>query len=109
MQEDIFKGATRPPMLWGVPMMPMVALSLLTILLVIWGGFFLGAMAVGGTLLAAVPIFVWMRMVSKRDDHRLNQMFIRAKLLILQKNRALWKCRSYSPVQFKGSESKYFR
>ena len=109
LQEDIFKGATRPPMLGGVPLMPVLLLVGITLLLFFWGGTLvswrLGILAV----LMAIPIYVWMRLVSRRDDQRLRQMFLRLKLLLANPNRHFWKVRSYAPVQWKGTTHVYRR
>lgn len=108
-QEDIFKGATRPPMLVGVPLMPLLLLGGITLLLVFWGGMFVSGWVAVATIVAAIPIFIWMRTVSKKDDQRLHQMFIRLKLSIPQRNKKFWKARSYAPVQWRGVKHAFRR
>src|SRR4051794_20940748 len=95
-QEDIFKGATRPSMLAGVPLLPLLGLGGLTLLLVFWGGMFISGWVAMGAILGSIPAYVWMRVVSKRDDQRLAQLMMRMKLTIPQRNRQFWKARSYA-------------
>ena len=94
LSEPIYKGATRPPMIFGVP--------LAAFLLVSGGGFLLGmyllvyasavwmAMAVG----AALAAVLWMRGLTKRDDQRLRQVLLAARLATACPNRGFWRARS---------------
>lgn len=102
LQEDIFKGATRPSMLAGVPLMPLLLLGGITLLLVFWGGMMISGWVGLISALASIPVYVWMRTISKKDDQRLHQMFLRLKLSIPQRNKGFWRARSYAPVQWRG-------
>lgn len=74
--DTIFKGCTRPQMLVGVPMMPMMGLvmvvsigALLSIAIRPWAPLVV-------LMLGAVPYFR-LRKLSEKDDQRLRQIWIR--------------------------------
>jgi len=100
--EPIYKGATRPPTIFGVPLAPF--------LLVAGGAFLVGmylmvyaSIAWAGIAAAvALPLLAWMRMITKRDDQRLRQAQLAAKLALACPNRRFWQCRSYSPLLYRG-------
>lgn len=71
----LFKGCTRPPMLLGAPMKPLVLVIGLCALAGVWvmvASVWLGAVC----LALAVPAWLAMRHVSARDDQRLNQYLL---------------------------------
>ena len=100
--EAIYKGATRPAMKFGIPLVPLVVLFGIAMLLCLWGGLFIGGWVVGAVTSGLVPALAWMRFTTRRDDQRFRQMVIAARLGLLNKNKALWRARSYSPTRFKG-------
>ncbi len=55
-QEAIFKGATRPAMKFGVPLVPLVVLLGTTILIVLWAGLLVSWWISAGTLAAVLPM-----------------------------------------------------
>lgn len=111
MREVIYKGATRPPMKWGVPLMALVALCMPGVVLSVWLG--LGAMLVYGRIgLVALAVglgvtaigFAWMRWATARDDQRLHQLLKSWHLTRLNRNRALFGyCRSYGAYRALGA------
>jgi len=101
--EPIYKGATRPPMIFGVPLIAF---------LVVAGGDFLAGMYlmvyVSVAWLLAVfafgmVIILWMRALTRKDDQRLRQALLAARLAIGCPNREFWACRSYSPFVLRGA------
>jgi type IV secretion system protein VirB3 len=100
--EDIYKGATRPAMKLGVPLVPLVVLFGTGMLLVMWGGILVSWWVALAVLVAALPALGWMRYVTARDDQRLRQMFVALKLRLHDHNRRLWKARSYTPHLYRG-------
>ena len=71
----IFKGATRPAMKLGVPLVPLVTLIAL----------------------------LCMRHVTSKDDQRFRQMFVALKLRLHDRNRRFWRSRSYAPTLYGGA------
>ena len=102
MVETVFKGATRPPMKFGVPLVPLVVLLLPGFIAGMWLSTFanwLFAPLIFGSLAVA---YAWMRIVTSRDDQRLTQMILKLKLAVRNPNRVLRKgARSYAPVELR--------
>ena len=99
MVETVFKGATRPPMKFGVPLVPLVVLLLPGFIVGMWLSTFVNwlfAPLIFGLLAVA---YTWMRVVTSRDDQRLTQMVLKLKLAVRNPNRVLRNgARSYAPV-----------
>jgi type IV secretion system protein VirB3 len=110
MIETVFKGATRPPMKFGVPLVPLVVLLLPGFI----GGMWLSTMvdwrfapAVFGSLTLA---YAWMRITTSRDDQRLTQMVLKFKLAVRNPNRVLRNgARSYAPIAYRGGRHAWRR
>lgn len=96
-REPIYKGATRPAMKFGIPLVPLVILCGIGMLLVMWGGALLSWWVAVGVLVAFGPALAWMRYVTHKDDQRFRQIFVTAKLRLHDRNRRFWRARSYSP------------
>lgn len=101
--EAIYKGATRPAMKLGIPLVPLVVLFGLGMLLSIWGGILVSGWVVVAVVLAIGPVLAWMRFVTRKDDQRFRQMFVALKLRLRDRNLRLWHARSYSPTQYRGT------
>jgi type IV secretion system protein VirB3 len=106
--ERIFKGATRPALLLGVPLVPAIILAFGGVILAanLWlaGMFFKAAWLKWSALvppLIVVPVLLWMRMATRKDDQRVRQLLIAARLSWWCGTRSLWKCRSYSPIDYR--------
>src|SRR6476620_11052600 len=95
-REAIYKGATRPAMKFGVPLVP------LGMLFVLWGGLLLSWWIAAGVVGAILPALTWMRFVTTKDDQRFLQVFLSLKLRLHDRNRALWNARRYSPSIYRG-------
>ena len=100
-QEAIYKGATRPAMKFGIPLVPLVVLFGTGTLVVVWGGLLVSWWVAAGVVAATVPALAWMRLVTRKDDQRFRQMFVAAKLRVHDRNRGLWQARSYSPTLYR--------
>jgi len=96
MREPIYKGATRPAMKWGVPMMALVAVFMPTIVLGAWGAILITWLIAPAVVIVILPLYAWMRWVTYNDDQRLLQMILNIKLVFTNPNRRMWKARSYS-------------
>jgi type IV secretion system protein VirB3 len=101
-REVIYKGATRPAMRFGIPLVPLVVLFGCGALLMLWGGVLLSGWIALAVLLSFVPALVWMHFVTRRDDQRFHQMFIHLKLWLHDRNARLWRARSYTPALPRG-------
>jgi type IV secretion system protein VirB3 len=102
-QEAIYKGATRPAMKFGIPLVPLVVLLGTGMLLVLWGGVLVSWWVAVVVLVATIPALAWMRFATRRDDQRFRQLFLAAKLRLHDRNHRLWGARSYSPTGFRGA------
>ncbi len=93
--DPIFKGCTRPAMLWGVPIVPFVVVFGAVALSAVWINLFL--------FVLLLPIYFIMRLVVKNDDQmfRLLGLKMLFRLVNANRNGAFWKASSYSPVGFK--------
>ena len=103
--EVIYKGATRPAMKLGVPLVPLVILFGTGMLLVMWGGILVSWWIALGVVVAVLPALAWMRFVTAKDDQRFRQMFVALKLRIHDRNHGLWKSRSYAPTHYRGARN----
>ena len=101
--EAIYKGATRPAMKLGIPLVPLVVLFGTGMLLVLWGGLLLSWWIALVVVAAFVPTLAWMRFVTSKDDQRFRQMFVATKLRLHDRNRRFWHARSYSPTLYRGA------
>lgn len=93
-RDPIFKGCTRPAMLWGVPITPFVVVFGVVTLLAMWFHLFI--------LLAFIPLYTIMRLIVRSDDQQFRLLGLKAKcrLLNLNRNAKFWKSSAYSPVEF---------
>ena len=101
--EVIFKGATRPAMKLGVPLLPLVVLLGTSMLLIMWGGVLISWWIALAVMVAVVPMLVWMRVVTATDDQRLKQLMVALRLRLHDRNRRLWLARSYAPNTIRGA------
>lgn len=103
--EAIYKGATRPAMKLGVPLVPLVVLFGTGMLAIMWLGILVSWWIALGVALAIVPALLWMRFLTAKDDQRFHQMFIALKLRIGDSNGRFWRARSYSPTVYRGARN----
>lgn len=111
MREVIYKGATRPPMKWGVPLIALVALCMPGVVLSVWLGLGsmlafgrVGLLALPAGLIATAGVYASMRWTTARDDQRLQQMLTSWRLARWNRNRALYgHCRSYGAYRAQGA------
>jgi type IV secretion system protein VirB3 len=101
--ETIYKGATRPAMKLGVPLVPFVVLFGGGMLAIIWIGPLLTWWVVPVVVAIAAPALGCMRFVTSKDDQRFRQMFLLGRLLWGDRNRHFWKARSYTPYCHQGT------
>jgi type IV secretion system protein VirB3 len=107
--EAIYKGATRPAMKLGIPLVPLVVLFGTGMLLILWGGTLVSWWLSLAVLAAFVPALLWMRFVTAQDDQRFRQMFVATKLRLNDRNHRFWHSRSYAPTLYKGNRDGWHR
>ena len=103
LREAIYKGATRPAMKFGIPLVPLVALFGGAMLVVVWGGLLFSWWIAAGVVAGIVPALAWLRFVTTQDDQRFRQLFVAAKLRLHDRNRRFWHARSYTPTLYRGA------
>jgi len=100
LKDPVFKGCTRPAMLRGVPLVPFLMVGGGMLIPAIWA--LLASPPLGvGLLLLIIPVFVAMRIITRRDDQRLAQYALRLRLVFHQRNRRFWGSHAYLPVRLK--------
>ena len=109
LAETIYKGATRPAMKLGIPLVPLVVLFGTGMLLVLWVGSLVSWWILPTVLVAFIPALGWMRLVTNKDDQRFRQMFVAAKLRFNDRNRRFWRSRSYAPYLYRGTRDAWHR
>jgi len=107
--EAIYKGATRPPLIFGVPLVPFLLMAGSHFLVGVYLMVYASAAWTVAVAAVAVPLFLWMRLATKKDDQRLRQLLLATKLALLCPNRHFWKCRSYSPFVYRGGRDAWRR
>ena len=101
--EAIYKGATRPAMKLGVPLVPLVVLMGAGMLAIMWIGPLFSWWVVPIVGATVVPILTWMRFLTRRDDQRFRQIFLAVRLGWADRNRRIWRARCYSPYCYRGA------
>ncbi|MDS0858628.1 VirB3 family type IV secretion system protein [Burkholderia pseudomultivorans] len=100
LKDPVFKGCTRPAMLWGVPLVPFLMVGGGMLIPAIWA--LLASPPLGVAILfLMIPVFVAMRVVTRHDDQRLAQYALRARMVLRQRNRRFWGVCAYAPVRLK--------
>lgn len=97
----VFKGATRPPMIGGVPLVPMVILCLGTLQPL---AFFVILQFYTLALFASILFltgFIWLRLLSKLDGWRTKQEILRMRTRARKGNAQIWGGISYGPLRIK--------
>ena len=93
-KDHLFKGCTRPPMLFGIPVTPLVIVVGVVVLLSIYFTIL---------LVASLPlILIAMRVIAASDDqqYRLLAQKIRFRWMKYDFNHEFWKASAYSPFSF---------
>lgn len=97
--DPVFKGASRPPLVLGIPLLPFMLVAGGGGVLVIWMALLLGKMVAIAGAVASVVCLAAMRWVSANDPHRLNQVLMMLGRWLTGRRAALyWGHRTVSPV-----------
>ncbi len=106
--EAIYKGATRPAMKLGIPLVPLVLLFGTGMLAIMWVGPLVSWWIVPAVLAVMAPALGWMRFVTRKDDQRFRQMYLGARLRLRDRNRRFWHARSYAPYLYRGARDAWY-
>jgi type IV secretion system protein VirB3 len=100
LKDPVFKGATRPAMIWGVPLVAFLMVGGGMLIPAIWA--LLASPLLGVAILfLMIPVFVVMRAITRHDDQRLAQYLLRVRMVLRQGNRRFWGGHAYVPVRLK--------
>jgi len=100
LKDPVFKGATRPAMIWGVPLVAFLMIGGGMLIPAIWA--LLASPPFGVAILfLMIPVFVVMRVITRHDDQRLAQYLLRLRMVLRQGNRRFWGGHAYVPVRLK--------
>ncbi|WP_455476217.1 type IV secretion system protein VirB3 [Bartonella sp. B17] len=89
----LFKGATRVPTIWGVPMMPAISMAIgvasvaMTINIFLW--------------LLAPPLWFVMAQITKHDDKAFRIWWLWVDTKFRNRNKNFWGASSYSPSNYR--------
>ena len=103
-RDPLFKGCTRPAMIFGVPLVPLAIVTAAVILVAIWTTLLVTAVL--------VPLVLAMRQITRADDQQFRllglKIFFRGmnlpllnRLFHCDRNHRFWKASAYSPLRFK--------
>jgi type IV secretion system protein VirB3 len=102
VRDPIFRGCTRPATFAGVPLLPFLLVSGGFLIVTGWTGYLVSAYVALFLVMAYVPILATMREVTKKDDQRLRQLLLRAKMRWCQRAGVRhWSAVSYAPLRYK--------
>ncbi|WP_208435405.1 type IV secretion system protein VirB3 [Bartonella phoceensis] len=89
----LFKGATRVPTIWGVPMMPLIIMAVsvaavaMTINIFLW--------------FIALPLWFIMAQITKNDDKAFRVWWLWIDSKFRNRNKSFWGASSYSPSNYR--------
>lgn len=100
--DPIFRGCTRPATFAGVPMLPFLLVSGGFLIVTGWTCYLASAYIGLFLVMTYVPILLTMRAVTKKDDQRLHQLLMRARMRCRHfASVRQWGAVSYAPLRFK--------
>ena len=100
LETPLFKGATRPACVWGIPIKPFIATALIYLLLAFYVYIPL--------LLLAFPTFYILNRIAKDDDQKFRQLFLYYRVNVFGSgNKDHWgKIASFAPTKYKDDKVK---
>lgn len=98
--DPIFKGATRPAMMGGVPIVPFILVVGIHLLLAVWAMVLVNLFASFVLVATGAMAVMCMRFVSANDAQRLNQYLLRLKSMAGRRNAAHWGAHSIAPIDY---------
>lgn len=101
LRDPIFKGATRPAMVMGVPIVPFVVVGGSHVVLGMWALNFGGFFWLFAIMSAALIELLALRALSAFDEHKLDQLILHARWLAHRRNKRTWGAHSMNPLQLR--------
>lgn len=95
MQNDIlFKGMTRPAMMFGVPITPFVVTMGVISLFSFWTNLYF--------ILLNIPTYILLRQIAKKDDHIFNLFYLKFKTTKgTKKSMKFWGATTFAPTSYR--------
>jgi type IV secretion system protein VirB3 len=93
-QDPLFKGCTRPAMLFGVPVVPLAVVSGGVLLLSLWLSILLA--------LGLLPLFFVMRGLAQSDDQKFRLLWLKLYFRLIHYNhtRRFWRSSHYRALNY---------
>ena len=94
-RDPLFKGCTRPAMMFGVPLVPLISVVAVILTINVWTRIYFA--------FSMIPIVLIMKQIAKSDDQqfRLLGLKMRFRIISYNHNQKFWKASAYSPFAFK--------
>lgn len=92
-RDPLFKGCTRPAMVFGVPIIPFF--------IVVFGMGFVSILTTVLLNFLTIGLVYVMRIIVKNDDQRFRILGLWLSFRVQDMNRGFWKSSAYSPVLYK--------
>ena len=100
--DPIFRGCTRPAMLLRVPIQPFLLVTGAFLVSAVWSGYLVSRYMAFFLALLYVPVLLGMRQATRKDDQRLRQLLMQARLRLPQMlTRRRWQAYSFAPLRYK--------
>lgn len=99
-RDVIFKGATRPAMMMGVPIVPLILVAGIDMLVAVWSMVLLTPFCGFVVLAAGLMAIFLLRYISSLDDQRLSQYILRWKNIGGRRTSGYWGAHALSPIDF---------
>lgn len=91
--EILFKGMTRPAMLFGVPLVPLVAVCSVVILIAVWTNLLLSFLV--------IPIYFIMKFLTTIDDFIFRLYFLKFKTFTPLHNKKYYGAKTYTSLEYR--------
>jgi type IV secretion system protein VirB3 len=100
-RDPVFKGATRPAVVFGVPILAFVLVAGTHLLLGMWLLMLVGPFWLFVVLCAGAIELLALRLLSRYDPHRVNQTLLWASAWRWRRNRSTWGAHAMAPLDLK--------
>lgn len=100
-RDRVFKGATRPAMMFGIPIVPFILIVGTHILVALWSFVLLSGFVSVAVFVLLAFIIVVLRQVNADDNFKLAQAFMYFRDIGYRTNKQYWGTHSMAPVTYK--------